>query len=119
MFAFAVKIPLVFVHTWLPDAHVEAPTPGSVILAGVMLKMGTYGLMRLVLPLMPLAVEKWAWVMWLLSVIGIIYGALVAMVQVDIKKLVAYSSISHMGYVVLGLFAYEYLWPFRGALSDA
>ncbi len=103
--AFAIKCPMFPVHTWLPDAHTEAPTAGSVILAGVMLKMGTYGFLRLVLPLFPEATAYWAWLMMLLAVIGIIYGALVAMVQPDIKKLVAYSSVSHMGYVVLGLFA--------------
>ena len=103
--AFCIKVPLFPLHTWLPDAHVQAPTPGSVLLAGVMLKMGTYGLLRFVLPIFPDAVEYWGWVFMTLSVVGIIYGALVAMVQPDMKKLVAYSSISHMGYVVLGLFA--------------
>ena len=103
--AFAIKVPMFPVHTWLPDAHVEAPTPGSVILAAVMLKMGTYGFMRFVMPIFPAATENWAWLFMLLAVIGIIYGALVAMVQPDIKKLVAYSSVSHMGYVMLGLFA--------------
>lgn len=103
--AFAIKVPMFPVHTWLPDAHVEAPTPGSVILAAVMLKMGTYGFMRFVMPIFPAATENWAWLFMVLAVIGIIYGALVAMVQPDIKKLVAYSSVSHMGYVMLGLFA--------------
>lgn len=103
--AFAIKVPMFPFHTWLPDAHVEAPTPGSVILAGVMLKMGTYGFMRFALPLFPEAVEYWAWLFMLIAVFGIIYGALVAMVQPDVKKLVAYSSVSHMGYVMLGLFA--------------
>ncbi|MEQ1878381.1 MAG: NADH-quinone oxidoreductase subunit M [Bdellovibrionia bacterium] len=103
--AFAIKVPLFPLHTWLPDAHVEAPTPGSVILAGVMLKLGTYGFMRLVLPLFPEATMSWGWLFLALAVIGIVYGALVAMVQPDIKKLVAYSSVSHMGYVVLGIFA--------------
>jgi NADH-quinone oxidoreductase subunit M len=103
--AFAIKVPMFPLHTWLPDAHVEAPTPGSVILAGVMLKMGTYGFMRFVIPLFPEAAEYWAWLFLFLGVIGIIYGALVAMVQPDIKKLVAYSSVSHMGYVMIGLFA--------------
>lgn len=103
--AFAIKVPMFPVHTWLPDAHVEAPTSGSVILAAVMLKMGTYGFLRFVLPIFPQATEYWAWLFMLLGVIGIIYGALVAMVQPDLKKLVAYSSVSHMGYVVLGLFA--------------
>lgn len=103
--AFAIKVPMFPLHTWLPDAHVEAPTPGSVILAAVMLKMGTYGFLRFVLPIFPAATEYWAWLFMLLAVIGIIYGALVAMVQPDIKKLVAYSSVSHMGYVMLGIFA--------------
>ncbi len=103
--AFAIKVPMFPFHTWLPDAHVEAPTPGSVILAGVMLKMGTYGFMRFAIPLFPEATAYWAWLFLFLAVIGIVYGALVAMVQPDIKKLVAYSSVSHMGYVVLGLFA--------------
>jgi NADH-quinone oxidoreductase subunit M len=102
--AFAIKVPVFPFHTWLPDAHVEAPTPGSVILAGVMLKMGTYGFMRWVIPLFPEASTYWAPLFITLGVTGIIYGALVAMVQPDIKKLVAYSSVSHMGYVLLGLF---------------
>lgn len=103
--AFAIKVPMFPFHTWLPDAHVEAPTPGSVILAGVMLKMGSYGFLRFVIPLFPEAAEHYAWIFLFLGVIGIIYGALVAMVQPDIKKLVAYSSVSHMGYVMIGLFA--------------
>jgi NADH-quinone oxidoreductase subunit M len=103
--AFGIKVPLFPLHTWLPDAHVEAPTPGSVILAGVMLKLGTYGFMRFVLPLFPEATQYWGWLFLVLAVVGIVYGALVAMVQPDIKKLVAYSSVSHMGYVVLGIFA--------------
>ncbi len=103
--AFAIKVPLFPFHTWLPDAHVEAPTAGSVILAGVLLKMGTYGFIRFCLPLFPhAATAAVPWVM-LLSVIGIIYGALVAMVQPDLKKLVAYSSVSHLGFVMLGIFA--------------
>lgn len=103
--AFAIKVPMFPFHTWLPDAHVQAPTAGSVILAGVMLKMGTYGFLRFAMPLFPQATEYWSWLFLFLGVFGIIYGALVAMVQPDIKKLVAYSSVSHMGYVVLGLFA--------------
>jgi NADH-quinone oxidoreductase subunit M len=105
--AFAIKVPVFPFHTWLPDAHVEAPTPGSVILAGVMLKMGTYGLLRWCIPLFPEAAEHWAWLFMLVGAIGIVYGALVAMVQPDIKKLVAYSSVSHMGYILLGLFAFN------------
>ena len=97
--AFAIKVPVFPFHTWLPDAHVEAPTPGSVILAGVMLKMGTYGFLRWTIPLFPEASEYWAWLFMTVGVIGIVYGALVAMVQPDIKKHVAYSSVSHMGYV--------------------
>jgi NADH-quinone oxidoreductase subunit M len=103
--AFAIKVPLFPFHTWLPDAHVEAPTAGSVILAGVMLKMGTYGLVRLAFPLFPQAASYFAPALAVLAVIGIIYGALVAMVQPDMKKLVAYSSVSHLGFVVLGIAA--------------
>ena len=103
--AFAIKVPLFPFHTWLPDAHVEAPTAGSVILAGVLLKMGTYGLLRFAFPLFPQAALAFAPVLAMLAVIGIIYGALVAMVQPDMKKLVAYSSVSHLGFVVLGLCA--------------
>jgi NADH-quinone oxidoreductase subunit M len=103
--AFAIKVPLFPFHTWLPDAHVEAPTAGSVILAGVLLKMGTYGLLRFSFPLFPEAAVAFAPVLGLLAVIGIVYGALVAMVQPDMKKLVAYSSVSHLGFVVLGLCA--------------
>ena len=103
--AFAIKVPLFPFHTWLPDAHVEAPTVGSVILAGVLLKMGTYGIVRFCLPLFPqAAADATPWIVPL-AVIGIIYGALVAMVQPDLKKLVAYSSVSHLGFVVLGLFS--------------
>jgi NADH-quinone oxidoreductase subunit M len=102
--AFAVKVPMWPFHTWLPDAHVEAPTPGSVILAGVLLKMGTYGFLRFCLPLFPQATLAFAPWMFTLAVIGILYGAWVSTVQVDIKKLVAYSSVSHLGFVVLGLF---------------
>jgi NADH-quinone oxidoreductase subunit M len=103
--AFAIKVPMFPFHTWLPDAHVEAPTPGSVILAGVLLKMGTYGFLRFCLPLFPQASITFApWVI-ALAVIGIIYGAWVSTVQADIKKLVAYSSVSHLGFVMLGVFA--------------
>jgi len=103
--AFAIKVPLFPFHTWLPDAHVEAPTAGSVILAGVLLKMGTYGLVRFAFPLFPDAAVFFAPYLALLAVVGIIYGALVAMVQPDMKKLVAYSSVSHLGFVVLGIAA--------------
>ena len=113
--AFCIKVPLFPFHTWLPDAHTEAPTAGSVILAGVLLKMGTYGLLRFNLALFP-NVAKWAApVIITFAVIGIIYGALVAMVQPDVKRLVAYSSVSHMGFVVLGLFSFTEL-GMQGAL---
>jgi|TARA_R100001591_G_C4353782_1_gene183806 NADH-quinone oxidoreductase subunit M len=103
--AFCIKVPLFPFHTWLPYAHTEAPTAGSVVLAAIMLKMGTYGLIRVCLPLFPNAFMEFAPYMATLAVIGIIYGALVAMVQKDVKKLVAYSSVSHLGFVVLGIFA--------------
>ena len=103
--AFAIKVPMFPLHTWLPDAHVEAPTAGSVILAGVLLKMGTYGFIRFAIPFFPDAVAMLCPYFYILAVIGIIYGALVSMVQEDIKKLVAYSSVSHLGFVMLGLFA--------------
>ncbi len=104
--AFAIKVPLFPLHTWLPDAHVEAPTAGSVMLASVMLKMGCYGLVRFCLPLFPLASRESApWIV-ALAIVGIIYGALVAMVQPNMKKLVAYSSVSHLGFVVLGIFSF-------------
>jgi len=105
--AFAIKVPLFPLHTWLPDAHVEAPTAGSVILAGVLLKMGTYGMMRFCLPLFPDASRKAAPYVAALAIIGIIYGALVALVQPNLKKLVAYSSVSHLGFVVLGIFSFS------------
>jgi NADH-quinone oxidoreductase subunit M len=104
--AFAIKVPLFPFHTWLPDAHVEAPTAGSVMLAAVMLKMGTYGLIRFCLPLFPGAARQCSGWIATLAIIGIIYGALVAMVQPNMKKLVAYSSVSHLGFVVLGLFSF-------------
>ncbi len=103
--AFAIKVPVFPLHTWLPDAHVEAPTAGSVLLAGVLLKMGTYGFLRFNLPLFPQASVDFVPVLAVLAVIGIIYGAVVAIVQPDLKKLVAYSSVSHLGFVVLGIFA--------------
>ncbi len=104
--AFAIKVPLFPVHTWLPDAHTDAPTAGSVILAAVLLKMGTYGLMRFNFTLFPDQSREYAYIFIFLAIIGIIYGALVAMVQPDIKRLVAYSSVAHMGYVVLGMFSF-------------
>jgi len=104
--AFAVKVPLFPFHTWLPDAHVEAPTAGSVLLAGVLLKMGTYGMLRFNLGLFPDESRRNAWWVMVLALIGIIYGALVAMVQPNMKKLIAYSSISHLGFVVLGIFSF-------------
>jgi NADH-quinone oxidoreductase subunit M len=113
--AFSIKVPLFPFHTWLPDAHTEAPTAGSVILAGVLLKMGTYGLLRFNLALFPEAARVFAPYIIILAVIGIIYGALVAMVQPDVKRLVAYSSVSHMGFVVLGLFSFTEL-GMQGAL---
>jgi NADH-quinone oxidoreductase subunit M len=103
--AFAIKVPLWPFHTWLPDAHVEAPTAGSVILAGVLLKMGTYGFIRICLPLFPQATLQFVPLISVLAIIGIIYGALVAMVQRDIKSLVAFSSVSHLGFVMLGMMA--------------
>ena len=103
--AFAIKVPMFPFHTWLPGAHVEAPTAGSVILAGVLLKMGTYGFLRFAMGMFPYAAFKFTPVFMWLAIIGIIYGALVAMMQKDIKKLVAYSSVSHLGFVMLGLFA--------------
>ncbi len=115
--AFAVKVPMFPFHTWLPDAHVEAPTAGSVILAGIMLKMGTFGFLRFALPLFPGAAMNPTirLIILVLAVIGIIYGALVAMVQPDFKKLVAYSSVSHLGFVMLGIFALT-LQSVQGAL---
>ena len=103
--AFAIKVPMFPFHTWLPLAHVEAPTAGSVILAGVLLKMGTYGFLRFALPLYPNAAALWMPLLLLLAVVGIVYGALVAWVQPDVKKLVAYSSVSHLGFVMLGMLA--------------
>jgi NADH-quinone oxidoreductase subunit M len=105
--AFAIKVPLFPLHTWLPDAHVEAPTAGSVMLAGVLLKMGTYGMIRFCLPLFPNAAHRAAPWVATLAIIGIIYGALVSLVQPNLKKLVAYSSVSHLGFVVLGIFAFQ------------
>jgi len=113
--SFAIKVPLFPFHTWLPDAHVEAPTAGSVILAGVLLKLGTYGFLRFAIPLFPEAALAAAPFIIALAVIGIVYGAMVAMMQADLKKLVAYSSVSHLGFVMLGLFAFN-LQGIQGAI---
>ena len=105
--AYAVKVPMWPIHTWLPDAHVEAPTGGSVILAAIMLKLGCYGFLRFSLPILPDASHEWAWLMIFLSLMGIIYIGMVALVQPDMKKLVAYSSIAHMGYAIAGFFGFN------------
>jgi NADH-quinone oxidoreductase subunit M len=113
--AFSIKVPLFPFHTWLPDAHTEAPTAGSVILAAILLKMGTYGLMRFNFNLFPEQSHQYAYIFIILAIIGIIYGALVAMVQPDVKRLVAYSSVAHMGFVILGMFSFTE-WGMQGAL---
>jgi NADH-quinone oxidoreductase subunit M len=105
--SFAVKVPMWPVHTWLPDAHVEAPTAGSVILAGVLLKMGAYGFLRFSVPMLPLAAQHFAPLMFALGVIAVIYTSLVALAQEDMKKLIAYSSVAHMGVVVIGIFTFN------------
>ena len=105
--AFLIKVPAFPFHTWLPDAHTEAPTPGSVILAGVLLKLGTYGLLRFAVPLFPTAFSRYSWVFVTLAVIGIVFGAMMAYVQTDVKRLVAYSSVSHLGFVILGITAFN------------
>jgi NADH-quinone oxidoreductase subunit M len=120
---FAIKVPVFPFHTWLPDAHVEAPTPISMILAGVLLKMGGYGIIRIAYPICPWAAEQWAWWVALCGVINIVYGAFAAMAQTDFKKLVAYSSVSHMGYVILGIAVWSapekaayWSWGMNGAM---
>ncbi len=115
LLAFAVKVPMWPVHTWLPDAHVEAPTGGSVVLAAIMLKLGAYGFIRFSLPILPDASRELAWLMIALSLIAVVYIGLVALVQTDLKKLIAYSSISHMGFVTLGFFVFN-AWGVEGAL---
>ena len=115
LFAFAVKVPMWPVHTWLPDAHVEAPTGGSVVLAAIMLKLGAYGFVRFTLPILPDASRHLAWLMIALSLVAVVYIGLVALVQTDMKKLIAYSSISHMGFVTLGMFVFN-AWGVEGAL---
>src|SRR3990167_2707235 len=106
-FAFAVKVPMWPVHTWLPDAHTEAPTGGSAVLAAIMLKLGAYGFLRFSLPILPDASHQWAWLIITLSLVAVIYVGLVAMVQKDMKKLVAYSSVAHMCFVTLGFFVFS------------
>jgi len=114
-FAFAIKVPIFPFHTWLPDAHVQAPTGGSVVLAGILLKMGTYGLLRFCLPFFPSASASYTLLIGIFAVIGIVYGALISRAQSDAKKLVAYSSVSHLGFVVLGIFAFT-LESLQGAM---
>ena len=112
-----IKVPMVPLHTWLPDAHTEAPTGGSVDLAGVLLKMGAYGFLRFSLPMFPLAAQDAFPLIMALAVIGIIYGAMVAYPQPDMKRLVAYSSVSHMGFIMLGLYAFNNIGVTGGVLQ--
>src|SRR5678816_3336170 len=115
--AFAVKLPAIPVHSWLPDAHTEAPTAGSVILAGLLLKTGAYGLLRFVVPLFPEAAKAFAPAAMTIAVIGILYGAILAYAQTDLKRLVAYTSVSHLGFVLLGVFAWN-AWALNGAVMQ-
>ncbi|MDW8468375.1 MAG: NADH-quinone oxidoreductase subunit M [Burkholderiales bacterium] len=115
LFAFAIKVPMWPVHTWLPDAHTEAPTGGSVVLAAILLKLGAYGFVRFTLPILPDASRELAWLMIALSLVAVVYIGLVALVQTDMKRLIAYSSISHMGFVTLGFFLFN-AWGVEGAL---
>ena len=116
--AFAVKLPVVPFHTWLPDAHTEAPTAGSVILAGLLLKTGAYGMLRFVVPLFPDAAHTFAPVAMALGVVGILYGAILAFGQTDLKRLVAYTSVSHLGFVLVGIFAWNELALQGAVMTD-
>ena len=119
LLAFAIKVPMWPVHTWLPDAHTEAPAGGSIILAAIMLKMGGYGFLRFTLPIVPDASQALAWFMIALSLIAIVYIGFVAIVQADMKKLIAYSSVAHMGFVTLGCFMIYPIIAKSGQLKDA